>query len=83
MLIALYDGNDDDITVGGAAETVKFNRDGIPGGIRESAHSALDGAEIFPREVEEDNSNGSLATLKLQIDAPALVPAPAGKRPKT
>ena len=48
VLIALYDGNDDDITVGGAAETVKFNRDGIPGGIRESAHSALDGAEIGP-----------------------------------
>jgi hypothetical protein len=48
VLIALYDGNDDDITVGGAAETVKFNRDGIPGGILESAHSALDGAEIGP-----------------------------------
>jgi Flp pilus assembly protein TadB len=48
VLIALYDGNDDDITVGGAAETVKFNRDGIPGGIRESAYSALDGAEIGP-----------------------------------
>ena len=30
VLIALYDGNDDDITVGGAAETVKFNRDGVP-----------------------------------------------------
>jgi hypothetical protein len=48
VLIALYDGNDDDITVGGAAETVKFNRDGIPGGIHESAHSILDGAEIGP-----------------------------------
>jgi len=48
VLIALYDGNDDDITVGGAAETVKFNRDGIPGGIHESTHSVLDGAEIGP-----------------------------------
>ena len=34
VLIALYDGNDDDITVGGAAETVKFYRDGIPSGVR-------------------------------------------------
>ena len=48
VLIALYDGNDDDITVGGAAETVKFNRDGIPSGIRHSARSVLDGAEIGP-----------------------------------
>jgi hypothetical protein len=48
VLIALYDGNDDDITVGGAAETVKFNRDGIPSGVRESARSVLDCAEIGP-----------------------------------
>ncbi len=48
VLIALYDGNDDDITVGGAAETVKFNRDGIPSGIRQSARSVLDGREIGP-----------------------------------
>jgi hypothetical protein len=48
VLIALYDGNDDDITVGGAAETVKFNRDGIPGGMRGAARSVLDGAEIGP-----------------------------------
>jgi hypothetical protein len=48
VLIALYDGNDDDITVGGAAETVKFNRDGIPSSIRDSERSVLDGAEIGP-----------------------------------
>jgi hypothetical protein len=48
VLIALFDGNDDDITVGGAAESVRFNRHGIPSGIRGSARSSLDGSEIGP-----------------------------------
>ena len=48
VLIALFDGNDDDITVGGAAESVRFNRHGIPSGIRGSAQSGLDGSEIGP-----------------------------------
>jgi hypothetical protein len=48
VLIALYDGNDDDITVGGAAETVKFNREGIPSAMRAPTRSVLDGSEIGP-----------------------------------
>jgi hypothetical protein len=48
VLIALFDGNDDDITVGGAAESVRFNRHGVPSGIRGSAQSGLDGSEIGP-----------------------------------
>ncbi len=48
VLIALYDGNDDDITVGGAAETVRFNREGIPSAVRATVRSVLDGSEIGP-----------------------------------
>ena len=48
VLIALYDGNDDDITVGAAAETVRFNREGIPSAMRAPTRSVLDGSEIGP-----------------------------------
>jgi hypothetical protein len=48
VLIALYDGNDDDVAVGGAAETVRFSREGIPAAFRGAARSVIDGFEIGP-----------------------------------
>jgi hypothetical protein len=48
VLIALYDGNDDDVTVGAAAEAVKFSREGIPSALRGPGRPVLDGPEIGP-----------------------------------
>jgi hypothetical protein len=48
VLIALYDGNDDDVTVGGAAEAVKFSREGIAGVLRGPGRPVLEGSEIGP-----------------------------------
>jgi hypothetical protein len=48
VLIALYDGNDDDVTVGSAAEAVSFSREGIPVPVRGPARPILDGSEIGP-----------------------------------
>jgi hypothetical protein len=48
VLIALWDGNDNDRAMGGTAEVVAFKRDGIPLGVRRTAGSSLDGSEIGP-----------------------------------
>jgi hypothetical protein len=48
ILIAIWDGDDGNIAVGGTAEVVKFTREGIPLEISRSARASLDGAEIGP-----------------------------------
>ena len=48
VLIALYDGNDDDVTVGSAAEAVAFCREGIPVAVKGPARPILDGSDTIP-----------------------------------
>jgi hypothetical protein len=48
VLIALYDGNDDDVTVGSAAEAVSFCREGIPVAVKGPARPILDGSDTIP-----------------------------------
>ncbi len=48
VLIALWDGADEDGGVGGTGEVVAFKRRGIPIGVGGSARSSLDAAEIGP-----------------------------------
>ncbi|HZL40076.1 MAG TPA: hypothetical protein VFC45_07325 [Pseudolabrys sp.] len=48
VLIALWDGNENDLAAGGTAEIVAFKRHGIPLSISGSAHASLDGSEIGP-----------------------------------
>jgi len=48
VLIALYDGNDDDIAFGSAAEAVSFTRDGLPIPVNGPARPILDGSEVGP-----------------------------------
>jgi hypothetical protein len=48
VLMALYDGNDDDVTVGSAAEAVAFCREGIPVAVKGPARPILDGSDTIP-----------------------------------
>jgi hypothetical protein len=48
VLIAIWDGDEDNPAVGGTAEVVKFTREGIPLAASRSARASLDGAEIGP-----------------------------------
>jgi hypothetical protein len=48
VLIALWDGNEHDMAVGGTGEVVTFKREGIPLVVSGSAHASLDGSEIGP-----------------------------------
>jgi hypothetical protein len=48
ILIAIWDGNESNMAVGGTAEVVKFTRQGIPLEVTRSARASLDGTEIGP-----------------------------------
>ena len=48
VLIALWDGNENDSAAGGTSEVVAFKRQGIPLSVSGSAHASLDGSEIGP-----------------------------------
>jgi hypothetical protein len=48
VLIALWDGIEEDPSVGGTAETVAYKRKGIPLRISGSARASIDGIEIGP-----------------------------------
>jgi hypothetical protein len=48
VLIALWNGNEDETAVGGTAEVVSFKRDGIPLDVTGSARASLDAPEIGP-----------------------------------
>jgi hypothetical protein len=68
VLIALYDGNDDDIAVGGAAEAVKFSREGIPHALRGAGRLVLDGSEIVPViHIMTPRKAAKMATSEVEI----------------
>jgi hypothetical protein len=48
VLIAIWDGDETNMAVGGTAEVVKFTREGIPLEVSRSARASLDGSEIGP-----------------------------------
>src|SRR5262249_55880228 len=48
VLLALWDGNDKDMAVGGTAEVVSIKRNGLPFAISGSARESLDASEIGP-----------------------------------
>src|ERR1700730_13058075 len=48
ILIAIWDGDESNMAVGGTAEIVKFTREGIPLAVSRSARASLDGSEIGP-----------------------------------
>jgi hypothetical protein len=48
VLLALWDGNGQDVSPGGAAEVVALKRDGIPLGLAGSARECLEGSGIGP-----------------------------------
>jgi hypothetical protein len=48
VLIALWDGSEKDMAVGGSGEVVTFKREGIPLAVSRSALASLDGSEIGP-----------------------------------
>jgi hypothetical protein len=48
VLIAISDGSDKDMAVGGSAEVIKFKREGIPLAVSGSARASLDGSEVGP-----------------------------------
>jgi hypothetical protein len=48
VLIAIWDGDETNMAVGGTAEVVKFTRQGIPLDVSRSARASLDGSEIGP-----------------------------------
>jgi hypothetical protein len=48
VLIAIWDGDENNMAVGGTAEVVKFTREGIPLEVSRSARASLDGSEIGP-----------------------------------
>src|SRR6202163_943773 len=48
ILIAIWDGHESNMAIGGTAEVVKFTRDGIPLEVSGSARGSLDGSEIGP-----------------------------------
>jgi hypothetical protein len=47
-LMAIWDGDEANMAVGGTAEVVKFTREGIPLAVSRSARASLDGSEIGP-----------------------------------
>ena len=48
VLLAIWDGDETNMAVGGTAEVVKFTREGIPLEVSRSARASLDGSEIGP-----------------------------------
>jgi hypothetical protein len=48
VLLALWDGDEKDIAVGGSAEVVMFKRNGLPFTVSGSARESLDASEIGP-----------------------------------
>ena len=48
VLIALWDGNENDHAAGGTGEVVRFKREGLPLSVSGSARASLDGSEIGP-----------------------------------
>jgi hypothetical protein len=48
ILIAIWDGNENNMAIGGTAEVVKFTREGIPLEVTRSARASLDASEIGP-----------------------------------
>ena len=48
VLIALWDGNENDNAAGGTGEVVRFKREGLPLSVSGSARASLDGSEIGP-----------------------------------
>lgn len=48
IVIAVWDGDDTNMAIGGTAEVVKFTREGIPLEVSRSARASLDGSEIGP-----------------------------------
>ena len=64
VLMALWDGNENDRAVGGTAEVVTFKREGLPLVVSGSAHTSLDGSEIGPviHVVTPRNKAGSPAS---------------------
>jgi hypothetical protein len=48
VLIALWNGNEEESAVGGTAEVVAFKRDGIPPDVSGSARASLDAPEMGP-----------------------------------
>ena len=48
ILIAIWDGDESNMAVGGTAEVVRFTREGIPLEVSRSARASLDGTEIGP-----------------------------------
>ena len=48
VLLALWDGNDNEMSPGGTAEIVKYKREGLPLPISGSARASLDASEIGP-----------------------------------
>jgi CheY-like chemotaxis protein len=48
VLLALWDGDEEDMAAGGTAEVVSFKRSGIPLTVSGSARACLDGTEIGP-----------------------------------
>ena len=48
VLLALWDGNEKDMSPGGTAEVVTFKRRGIPLGVSGSARVSLDASEVGP-----------------------------------
>src|SRR5262245_28837397 len=48
VLLALWDGNDNEMAAGGSAEVVSFKRDGIPLEVSGSPRMSLDASEIGP-----------------------------------
>jgi hypothetical protein len=64
VLIALWDGNENDRAIGGTTEVVTFKRQGIPLVVSGSAHASLDGSEIGPviHVLTPRNNTGSTAS---------------------
>jgi hypothetical protein len=48
ILIAVWDGDEKEMAVGGSAQVIRFKRDGIPVEVSRSARASLDGSEIGP-----------------------------------
>jgi hypothetical protein len=48
VLIAIWDGDESNMAIGGTAEVVKFTREGIPLEVSRSARASLDASEIGP-----------------------------------
>ena len=48
MLIAIWDGDERNMAMGGSAQVIKFKREGIPLEVSRSPRASLDGSEIGP-----------------------------------